>query len=109
MMGMDAHDMENLGEDFVGYDKEVTRSTQFGLAWLRMARKLQPGFVVTNEPGIYFIPYLIDKWQRRKQFTAFINYNEVEKYKTFGGIRLEDNLVITETGSRLLGNRQIPL
>lgn len=109
MMGMDCHDMEALGEDYVGYDSTVTRSDQFGLAYLRMARKLQEGFVVTNEPGIYFNPYLIDKWKAENMHPNFINYTEVKKYRNFGGIRLEDDLLITENGCRLLGEKQIPI
>lgn len=103
MLGLDVHDMEGLGEDNVGYNKEIRRSNQFGLAYLRMARKLEPGFVVTDEPGIYFIPTLIDQWQAEKKFTQFINYNEVTKYRDFGGVRIEDDVLITDTGCRVLG------
>lgn len=105
MMGMDVHDMEGLGEDYVGYDDEVKRSNIFGLSGLRLGRKLQAGFVLTNEPGIYFIPTLIDKWRSEKKFTDFINYDKVEEYKGFGGIRLEDDLLVTETGHQLIGKR----
>lgn len=105
MMGLDVHDMENLGEDFVGYDEETSRIRQFGSAYLRFARKLQPGFVITNEPGIYFIPELIRLWRQENRFSDFINYDKVEEYIGFGGIRLEDDLLITETGCRLLGKR----
>ncbi len=104
MIGLDVHDMEDLGEDFVGYSTSVQRSSQFGLAYLRLARALQPGFVLTVEPGIYFIPELIDQWKAKNQFTDFINYEKVEKYRHFGGIRVEDNVVITATGHRILGN-----
>jgi Xaa-Pro aminopeptidase len=107
MMGLDAHDMEDLGEDYVGYDNEFTRSDQFGLAFLRLGRRLQQGFVVTVEPGIYFIPALIDKWRSEKKFARFINYSKLESYKDFGGIRIEDDLLVTSTGSRILG-RPIP-
>jgi Xaa-Pro aminopeptidase len=103
MLGLDVHDMENLGEKFVGYDNEIERSTQFGLAFLRLGRKLKPGFVITDEPGIYFIPALIEKWKSENKFTEFINYDKVEQYKSIGGIRIEDNLLITETGCRVLG------
>ncbi|MCF0209771.1 MAG: M24 family metallopeptidase, partial [Bacteroidales bacterium] len=103
MMGLDVHDMENYGENYVGYDKKNTRSTQFGLASLRLGRELQEGFVLTNEPGCYFIPALIDQWKAEKKCEDFINYNEVEKFKDFGGIRIEDDLLITKNGCRLLG------
>jgi len=108
MMGMDVHDMEGLGEDHVGYDAETKRIQQFGTAYLRLGRKLEPGFVLTNEPGIYFIPALVNMWKKEGRFTEFINYNEVEKYMDFGGIRLEDDLLVTETGNRLIGKR-IPI
>ncbi len=107
MMGLDVHDMENLGEEYVGYDKETRRSDQFGLSYLRMARRLEPGFVLTVEPGIYFIPELIDQWKEQKKFAEFINYNEVEKFRGFGGIRIEDDVLVTESGNRVLG-RPIP-
>jgi len=102
MMGLDVHDMENLGEKFVGYGGEE-KSTQFGLKSLRLARELEPGFVLTVEPGIYFIPELIDQWKAEKRFEAFINYNKVATYKDFGGLRNEEEFLITETGYRLLG------
>jgi len=105
MMGLDVHDMEGLGEDYVGYDDTVIRSTQFGLAYLRLAKELKPGFVLTDEPGIYFIPALIDLWKSEGKFTDFINYDEVEKYKDFGGIRLEDDLLVTENGCELMGKK----
>ena len=103
MLGLDVHDMENLGEDYVGYNDKTKRSEQFGLAYLRMAKELQPGFVMTVEPGIYFIPALIDKWRGEKKLTQFINYEQVEKYKDFSGIRIEDNVLVTEKGHRVLG------
>ena len=103
MMGLDVHDMENLGEDYVGYDETVKRSDQFGLAYLRMAKALQPGYVITVEPGIYFIPALVDKWKAEKKFTDFINYAKVEEYRNFGGIRIEDDVLITGNGHRVLG------
>ncbi|UCG27618.1 MAG: aminopeptidase P family protein, partial [Bacteroidales bacterium] len=98
MMGLDVHDMEGLGEDNVGYDDEVKRSDQFGLAFLRLGRKLQEGFVLTVEPGIYFIPELIDLWRKEKKFPDYINYDKVENYKDFGGIRIEDDVLVTRDG-----------
>lgn len=103
MLGMDVHDLEGVGENFVGYDDEVKRSDQFGTAFLRFGRRLQPGFVLTVEPGIYFIPALIDKWKAEGKFTEFINYEKVESYKDFGGIRIEDDVLVTEKGFRVLG------
>jgi Xaa-Pro aminopeptidase len=103
MIGLDVHDMEALGENFVGYDETVARSPQFGLAYLRMARELWPGFVLTVEPGIYFIPPLIDTWKKSHKFSAFINYLKVDEYRDFTGIRIEDNVLITKEGSRVLG------
>ncbi|MCF8364174.1 MAG: aminopeptidase P family protein [Bacteroidales bacterium] len=102
MMGLDVHDMEDLGEQYVGYDNEA-KSTQFGAKSLRLGRKLEPGFVLTIEPGIYFIPDLIDKWRAEKKFTDFLNYEKLEAYKDFGGCRNEEDFLITETGYRLLG------
>ena len=107
MMGLDVHDMENLGEEWVGYDGKP-KSTQFGRKSLRLARKLEPGFVLTIEPGIYFIPELIDLWKSEKKFSQFINYALLENYRNFGGIRNEENYLITDTGARLLG-KKIPL
>lgn len=104
MMGLDVHDMENLGEIYVGYDGKP-KSTQFGRKSLRLARELEPGFVHTIEPGIYFIPELIDLWKSEKRFANFINYDKVEEYKGFGGIRNEEDYLITETGARLLGKK----
>ena len=103
MMGLDVHDMENLGENYVGYDNEIARSKQFGLAFLRLGRKLEPGFVLTDEPGIYFIPALIDLWKAEGKFMDFINYDKLESYKDFGGIRIEDDILITGTGYKVLG------
>lgn len=103
MMGMDVHDMEDLGEQYVGYAENLKRSDQFGLCYLRMARELQPGFVITVEPGIYFIPQLIERWQAEKRFMDFINYEKFDAYKDFGGVRLEDNLLVTESGYKILG------
>jgi Xaa-Pro aminopeptidase len=102
MMGLDVHDMEDLG-DVVGYPEGEPRSTQFGLSFLRLARKLEPGFVLTIEPGIYFVPALIDKWQGEGLHREHICYDRLAKLRSFGGIRIEDDLLITETGSRVLG------
>lgn len=105
MIGLDVHDMEDLGQNYVGYDNETQTATQFGLASLRMGRKLKQGFTITNEPGIYFIPALIDLWKKESKHTQFINYEKVEAYKDFGGIRLEDMLLITEKGCCIIGER----
>lgn len=103
MIGLDVHDMENYGEDFVGYDDEVKRSDQFGLAYLRLGRALQSGFVLTVEPGIYFIPALIEKWKEEKKHLNYINYEKVEEYIDFGGIRIEDDVLVTDSGSEVIG------
>ncbi len=109
MMGLDVHDMENLGEDHVGYNNEYKRATQFGLSGLRLGRKIQEGFVLTTEPGIYFIPDLIKKWKAEKINADFVNFDKVlEEYSDFGGIRLEDDVLVTETGSQNIGKR-IPI
>lgn len=107
MMGLDVHDMEDLGEEFVGYNERIKRSEQFGLAYLRFARDLQPGFVMTVEPGIYFIPALIDKWIEEKRHPQFIDYDKVNTYRDFGGVRIEDNVLVTKDGHRVLG-KSIP-
>lgn len=107
MMGLDVHDMENLGEDYVGYDNTVKRSDQFGLSYLRLGKELKPGYVFTCEPGIYFIPELIDLWKSKKKFKNYIDYDRVEEYRDFGGIRIEDNILVTQTGYKVLG-RPIP-
>ena len=108
MMGMDVHDMEGLGQIYVGFDDEVRPSTQFGTDCLRCGRRIQPGWVLTDEPGIYFIPALIDKWRAEGLYKEFINYDLLETYKDFGGIRLEDDLLITPDGCRVLGQNIIP-
>jgi Xaa-Pro aminopeptidase len=95
--------MEGLGENYVGYNDTVKRSEQFGTAYLRMGKNLQPGYVLTIEPGIYFIPALIDLWKKEKKFLEFINYDNVDSYRNFGGIRIEDDVLVTETGHRVLG------
>lgn len=103
MLGLDVHDMEDLGEDFVGYDDSIRRSPVFGHGSLRCAKTLKPGFIVTDEPGIYFIPKLIDIWEKEGRFAEYIHYPKVREYIGFGGIRIEDDVLITETGCRLLG------
>jgi len=108
MLGLDVHDMEDLGQIYVGYDDEIRPVDQFGTAYLRMGRKLQPGFVITNEPGIYFIPALIEKWKAEKINTDFINFDRLADYLDFGGIRLEDDILVTESGSEIIGDR-IPI
>ena len=109
MMGIDVHDMEDLGQNYVGYDDEVRPSQQFGLASLRMGRRLEEGFVITDEPGCYFIPALIDKWRAEYLHTDFLNYDVIETFKDFGGIRLEDDILITPDGSRFTGEKRIPI
>ena len=103
MMGMDVHDMENIGEDVVGYGSDYERSTQFGLNYLRLARKLEPGFVLTVEPGLYFIPALIDQWKSENKNAAFLNYAEIEKFRDARGCRIEDDVLVTSAGARVLG------
>ncbi len=103
MLGMDVHDMENLGEEFVGYEPGVTRSPQFGLCYLRLARKLQPGFVLTVEPGLYFIPAQIDQWKAERHFEPFLDFEAIEKFRDARGYRIEENVLVTETGCRVLG------
>lgn len=108
LMGLDVHDMEDLGENFVGYNQEIERDAQFGLASLRMAKRLEKGHVLTVEPGIYFIPALLKKWQEQKINANFINYDKVSQVLGLGGIRIEDDVLITETGRRILGKKRIP-
>ena len=103
MMGLDVHDLEGLGEDLVGYDEEVKRADQFGLRYLRMGKSLQPGHVVTVEPGCYFIGALIDQWQAEDKHREFICYDELDAWRTFGGVRIEDDVLVTEAGVRVLG------
>jgi Xaa-Pro aminopeptidase len=109
MMGLDVHDMEDLGQQYVGYDDEIRPSTQFGLASLRMGRRLQEGFVITDEPGCYFIPALIDQWRAEGLHKDFLNYDIIDTFKDFGGIRLEDDILITPEGSRFTGEKRIPI
>ena len=109
MMGMDVHDMEGLGQIHVGFDEETRPNLeQFGTNCLRMGRKLEEGFVVTDEPGIYFIPHLIDLWRKEGHCKEFLNFDLLETYKDFGGIRIEDDLLITKDGCRFLGSKRIP-
>jgi len=103
MIGLDVHDMEDLGETYVGYNEEIKRSEQFGLAFLRLAKELEPGFALTVEPGCYFIPALIDQWKAERKHKDFINYDRVEEYRDFGGIRIEDDVLVTHQGSKILG------
>jgi Xaa-Pro aminopeptidase len=103
MIGLDVHDMEDVGEEYVGYDEEFIRSNQFGTGYLRMARRVEESFVLTVEPGIYFIDSLIEKWHSEGRYRDFIDYRAVGKYKGFGGIRIEDNVVVTAKGSRIIG------
>jgi len=104
MLGMDTHDMEDLGEEYVGYTDALKKEkTIFGLKSLRLGRELEAGYVLTVEPGIYIIPELIDRWQAEGKYTAFINYDVLNTYRNFGGIRIEDNFLITDAGSKVLG------
>lgn len=109
MMGIDVHDMEDLGQVYVGYDEETRPSDQFGLASLRMGRRLQEGFVITDEPGCYFIPALIGKWKAENLHKDFLDFDAIEKFKDFGGIRLEDDILIVPGGSRFTGEKRIPI
>lgn len=107
-IGLDVHDMEDLGEAYVGYREGLERSTQLGLKSLRLARELEVGFCLTVEPGLYFIPELIEKWRSEGKFTDFINYAKLEAYKSFGGVRIEDNCLISPDGYQILGSAPIP-
>jgi Xaa-Pro aminopeptidase len=108
-MGMDVHDMEDLGENYVGYGDERQRSPLLGMGNLRMARNLKPGHVVTDEPGIYFIPALIEQWKREGTDKGFVNYEKLADYYDFGGIRLEDDVLVTADGARRLGSERLPI
>ena len=103
MVGLDVHDMEGLGEELVGYDATVKRSSLFGKCYLRLGKALEPGYLICVEPGIYFIPPQIDLWRAEKRFEQYINYDQFEQYKDFGGIRIEDDVFVTEEGNRVLG------
>ena len=105
MMGLDVHDMEGLGEDYVGYTNTIKRNPQFGWRSLRLAKALEPGFVITVEPGLYFIPELIERWKAENKNSEYINYEAVEKYRDFGGLRIEDDMLVTENGGRILGKK----
>ena len=107
-MGMDVHDMEGLGQVYVGFDKEVRPSTQFGTNALRFGRRLQKGFVITDEPVIYFIPALIDDWKKNGTNAQFLNFDKIDEYRDFGGIRIEDDVLITDEGCRFIGSKRIP-
>ena len=107
-MGLDVHDMENLGENFVGYDDEIQRDTRFGYRSLRFGKRLETGHVITVEPGIYFIPQLIEKWKAEKINAEFINFDKLEDYYSFGGIRLEDDILITSDGCRFIYEKRLP-
>ena len=107
-MGLDVHDMEDLGENLVGYDPDQQRSKQLGLGSLRMARRLVPGHVITDEPGIYFIPALIEKWKKEGTGKGFVNFAALESYYDFGGIRIEDDVLVTQDGARRLGPQRLP-
>ena len=108
-MGLDVHDMEDLNENWVGYDPDQTRAKQLGLGSLRMARRLRPGHVITDEPGIYFIPALIEQWKREGTGKGFVNFDKLESYYDFGGIRLEDDVLVTPEGARRLGSKRLPI
>ena len=103
MLGLDVHDMEALGEDYVGYTDTIKRNPEFGWKSLRLAKELEPGFVVTVEPGIYFIPQLIDRWNAQHKFSDILDYGKIETYRGFGGIRIEDDVLVTDNGYRILG------
>jgi Xaa-Pro aminopeptidase len=107
MMGLDVHDMENLGEQYVGYTDDLIKGTAFGWKSLRLGRALEPGFVVTVEPGLYLIPTLIDRWKAENKLAQFIDYEKLEFFRDFTGIRIEDNLLITENGNRVLGKELV--
>ena len=108
MMGMDVHDMEGLGQVYVGFDEETRPSTQFGTNALRFGRRLEVGHVITDEPGIYFIPDLIDDWQKNGTNAEFLNFDKINEYRDFGGVRIEDDVLITPDGCRFLGKERIP-
>ena len=105
MIGLDTHDMEDIGEDYVGYTDTIKRNPEFGWRSLRLGKELEAGFVITVEPGIYFIPELIDRWKAEKKCCDFIDYGTVEKYRDFGGVRIEDDVLVTENGHRVLGKK----
>ncbi|WP_336514676.1 aminopeptidase P family protein [Pollutibacter soli] len=108
MLGLDTHDMENLGEKYVGYTEELVQSKEFGLKSLRLGRALEEGFVLTVEPGLYFNPFLMDLWESQKKHVDFINYGALKKYRDFGGVRVEEDFYITAQGARKLG-KHLPM
>lgn len=105
MLGLDVHDMEGLGEEYVGYTDTIQRNPEFGWKSLRLAKELEAGFVITVEPGIYFIPELIKRWKAENKHSQYINYDVVVKYENFGGVRIEDDVLVTENGCRVLGKK----
>ena len=105
MMGLDVHDMEGLGEDYVGYTDTIKRNPEFGWRSLRLGKALEPGFVITVEPGLYFIPELIDRWKAEQKCSDYVDFNKVEKYRDFGGVRVEDDILVVENGCRVLGKK----
>ncbi len=107
MLGLDVHDMEGLGEDYVGYTNTIQRNPAFGWRSLRLGRELETGFVITVEPGVYFIPELINRWKAKNKNSQYINYDMVTKFEDFGGVRIEDDVLVTNNGYRVLG-RKIP-
>ena len=104
MLGLDVHDMEALGEDMVGYDEQIKREAEFGITFLRLGKKLEKGFCITVEPGIYFIPELFNQWKKEKKYPHLVDYDKFETYMDFGGIRIEDNILITDSGSKNLSS-----
>ena len=104
MLGLDVHDMESLGEDYVGYSEKIKRDAEFGISFLRLGKKLENGFCITVEPGIYFIPELFNQWKNEKKHSHLINYDKFNQYMDFGGIRIEDNIHITKNGSENLSS-----
>jgi Xaa-Pro aminopeptidase len=102
MLGLDVHDMESLGEDMVGYSEKIKREAEFGISFLRLGKNLEKGFCITVEPGIYFIPELFNQWEKEKKHNHLINYEKFKTYLDFGGIRIEDNIYINDSGSENL-------
>jgi Xaa-Pro aminopeptidase len=103
MIGLDVHDMESYGEDLVGYDETVRRSPLFGVQYVRLGRALEPDWTVAVEPGIYFIPEIIDRWSAEGKFSDFVDWERVKSYRDFGGVRIEDDVLVTSDGHRVLG------
>ena len=105
MIGLDVHDMEDLGEPYVGYTDTLKKSTQFGIKSLRLGRALEPGFTLTVEPGVYCIPALMDQWREEKKYEDFINYDALESLRHFSGVRVEEDYLVTKDGAVLLGKK----